>query len=68
VTKDDLLAPPAAIDGFNGFHARSGKFIMMNSMRILIAWAVLAAVALAALVVMTAGCVRRRRRQTRLSR
>ena len=42
MTKEDLLALPAAILSFNGFYSRSGKFIMINSIRMLIVWAVLA--------------------------
>lgn len=40
MTKDDLLALPAAVSSFNGFYTRSGKFIMMDSARVLIAIAV----------------------------
>ncbi|MGC1536477.1 MAG: MBL fold metallo-hydrolase, partial [Candidatus Sulfotelmatobacter sp.] len=46
MTKEDLLALPAAILSFNGFYSRSGKFIMINSIRMLIVWAVLAGVVL----------------------
>lgn len=37
MTKDDLLALPTAIRSFNGFYTTTGKFTMMNSMRVLIA-------------------------------
>jgi len=42
LTKDDLLALPAAIRGFNGFYNVRGKFTMENSIHIFIALAVLA--------------------------
>jgi hypothetical protein len=48
--KDDLLALPAAIRSFNGSYTVRGKFMMMNSMRILVAEAVLAGAVLVALV------------------
>ena len=66
MTKDDLLALPAAIRSFNGFYTRRGKFIMINSMRMLIVWAVLAVVVLIALVMMLVLYIRRRRRARRL--
>src|SRR5580658_1795475 len=66
MTKDDLLALPAAIASFNGFYTTNGKFIMMNSMRILIVFALLAGVALIALVVLLVLFMRRRRRARRL--
>jgi hydroxyacylglutathione hydrolase len=66
LTKDDLLALPAAIAGFNGFYTRSGKFIMMNSMRILAAYAVLAGVVLIALALILVRYVRHRGRARRL--
>jgi len=66
MTKNDLLALPAAIASFNGFYT-TGRFILMNSTRILIAFAVLAAVALIALVLLLVLFIRRRRarRKTR---
>jgi nitrate/nitrite transporter NarK len=66
MTKDDLRALPAAIGSFNGFYTRSGRFILMNSMRILIAFAVLAGVALIALVLLLVLYLRRRSRVRRL--
>jgi uncharacterized membrane protein len=66
LTKDDLLALPAAIRSFNGFYTRSGTFIMINSMRMLIVWAVLAGVVLIALVMILVLYIRRRRRARRL--
>jgi hydroxyacylglutathione hydrolase len=66
MTKDDLVALPAAISSFNGFYTRSGKFILINSMRMLIAFAVLAGIVLIVLVMMLVLYIRRRRRRRRL--
>jgi hydroxyacylglutathione hydrolase len=40
MNKEDLLALPKAIRGFNGFYTNNGRFVMMNSMRVLIAEAI----------------------------
>ena len=61
MTKNDLLALPAAIAGFNGFYTEIGKFTMMNSMRMLIVYAFVALVVLIALVVALVWYLRRRR-------
>lgn len=66
MTKDDLLALPAAISSFNGFYTTSGKFILTNSIHILIALAVLAGVALIAFVMMVIPYMRRRSRARNL--
>jgi hypothetical protein len=66
MTKEDLLALPAAIRSFNGFYARRGKFIMQNSIRILIIEAILAGAVLAAVVWMLVRYIRRRRRARKL--
>jgi hydroxyacylglutathione hydrolase len=66
MTKDDLLALPAAISRFNGFYTISGKFILLNSIHILIAWAVLAGIVLIALVLMVVFYIRRRSRARKL--
>src|SRR5262249_45354598 len=50
MTKDDVLALPAAIESFNGFYSTRGQFVMMNSIHILIASTVLAGIALVAFV------------------
>jgi hydroxyacylglutathione hydrolase len=50
MTKDDLPALPAAIGSFNGFYSKSGNFIMMNSMRVFIAEAILVIGAVVVLV------------------
>jgi len=62
MTKDDLLALPAAIRSFNGFYTKSGNFILMNSIHILIALAVLAGLVLIALVLVVVRYVRHRSR------
>jgi hypothetical protein len=66
MTKDDLLALPAAIRSFNGFFTKRGKFIMQNSIRILIIEAILAGAVLAAVVWMLVRYIRRRRRVRKL--
>lgn len=66
MTKDDLLALPAAIRNFNGFYTVHGNFIMMNSIRILIVSAVLILVLLIAFVWLLVRYIRRRRRARRL--
>jgi hydroxyacylglutathione hydrolase len=62
MTKGDLLALPAAISSFNGFYTNTGKFILMNSMRILIAEAILAAAVLVSVTWILVAYIRRRRR------
>ncbi len=61
MTKDDLIALPAAISSFNGFYTRSGKFILINPMRIIIAMAVVIGLVLIAIVLAVIRYVRRRR-------
>jgi hydroxyacylglutathione hydrolase len=65
MTKDDLLALPGAVEGFNGFYTTSGKFILMNSMRVLIALAVGVGVGAIAVVLGIVLYIRRRRRLRR---
>ena len=67
MTKDDLLVLPAVIRSFNGFYTVHGKFIMMNSIRILIAEAVLVGAVLVALAWILIRHIRRRRRAQRLT-
>lgn len=50
MTKDDLLALPAGLASFNGFYSRTGQFILMNSVRVLIAMLVVVVLALVAFV------------------
>jgi hydroxyacylglutathione hydrolase len=60
MTNNDLLALPAAVASFNGFYAERGDFILMNSMRMLIAEAIAAALVLGALVAVLIRYIRRR--------
>jgi len=60
MTKNDLLALPAAIRSFNGFYTTSGKFVMMDSIRLLIVFALLAGVVLIALIWILIRYLRRR--------
>jgi len=62
MTKDDLLALPAAVSRFNGFYTRTGNFILMNPVRNLIAMAVAAGVVLIALVLGMVLLTRRHRK------
>jgi hydroxyacylglutathione hydrolase len=66
MTKDDLLALPAAIRSFNGFYTVSGKFTMENSVRILIVFAVLVLVVLILLLWLLIHFIRKRKRARRL--
>lgn len=66
MTKDDVLALPAAVRSFNGFYSVRGKFMMENSIRILVAFAVLLLAILVAVVWALVHFVRRRRRARRL--
>jgi hydroxyacylglutathione hydrolase len=62
MSKDDLLALPAALSSFNGFYTRSGRFILMNPMRNLIAMGLFCLVVLIALVMAIVRYIRRRKR------
>jgi hydroxyacylglutathione hydrolase len=61
LSKDDLLALPAALSSFNGFYSRSGKFILSNPVHNLIAVAVLSGVVLLAFVLTLVRYIRRRK-------
>jgi len=61
MTKDDVLALPAAVRSFNGFYGVRGKFTVENSIRILAAVAVLAFVGVAAAAWALVRYIRRRR-------
>jgi hydroxyacylglutathione hydrolase len=61
MTKDDVLAMPAAIRSFNGFYTVRGKFTMENSIRILIALAGLVLLIVVAVVWILVRYIRRRR-------
>lgn len=62
MTKDDLLALPAAVSQFNGFYTKTGNFVLMNPIRNLIVMAVAVLIVLIAPVVGIVFLIRRRRR------
>jgi hydroxyacylglutathione hydrolase len=66
LTKADVLALPAAVEKFNGFYTESGPFLMINSMRVLIAEALVALSVLAVLVAAPVMYLRRRARRRSL--
>src|SRR5215831_11529896 len=66
MTKDDLLALPAAIRSFNGFYSKSGNFFMMNSIHLLIAEATLVLAAIVGLGWILIRYIRRRKRAHRV--
>src|SRR5262249_30532572 len=66
MTKDDLLALPAVIRRFNGFYTVRGKFILMNSIRILIIEVAFAGGVLAAFMWILVRYIRRRKRAHKL--
>jgi hydroxyacylglutathione hydrolase len=68
LSKDDVLALPAAIEQFNGLYSTSGSFIMMNSMRILKLGAAIALVIVIAIIVAAIAWVRRWRRRRRAAK
>jgi hypothetical protein len=68
LTKDDALALPAAVRSFNGFYSVHGQFTMENSIRLLIAFAVLVLLVVVAVVWILVVYVRRRRRRIRMVR
>ena len=63
MTKDDLLALPAALRSFIGFYSVHGQFTMENSIRILIALALFAIAVLVAMLWLLVRLIRRKRRQ-----
>ena len=63
MTKDDLLALPAAVRSFNGFYTVRGHFVMMNSMRILSVEGIGALLVLIVLATLLVKFIRRRRRR-----
>jgi hydroxyacylglutathione hydrolase len=67
LTKADLLALPAAIGSFNGLYTKSGQFVMMNSMRVLVTLAICAAAILIAVILAVVFYIRRRRQRLRKS-
>lgn len=65
LSKDDVLALPAAIEQFNGLYTTSGSFIMMNSMRLLKLGAAIALAFTIAVIVTVIVLIRRWRRRRR---
>ncbi len=61
MTRTDVLALPSAMRHFNGFYSVEGYFLIMNSIRILIAFAGALVLALVALVWLLVRYIRRRR-------
>ena len=61
LTKDDVLALPAAVHRFNGFYTTSGPFVMMNSLRMLYLYAGFVVILLAVFVWLLVRFLRRRR-------
>ncbi|HKD52208.1 MAG TPA: MBL fold metallo-hydrolase [Candidatus Acidoferrum sp.] len=62
MTKDDVLALPAAVRSFNGVYTVRGKFTMDNPVRILVALAVLVIAVMVPLVWMLIRYIRGRKR------
>ncbi len=62
LSKDDLLALPEAVGRFNGFYTRSGNFVLMNQIRVLIAVGTVAVIILLAIAIGLIRFVRGRRR------
>jgi hydroxyacylglutathione hydrolase len=63
MTKADLLALPAAVESFNGFYTQHGPFLMIDSVRVLIAQGIALFAVLVGLIVAVIALVRRRRRR-----
>ena len=61
LTKDDVMALPAALRSFNGLYTANGTFVMMDSMRLLYGFALLVAALLLGLVLLIVLYVKRRR-------
>jgi hydroxyacylglutathione hydrolase len=62
MSKADLLALPGAVSHFNGFYTKSGQFLMLNTMHLLIATAVIVIAILFAILVPLVSFFRRRKR------
>jgi hydroxyacylglutathione hydrolase len=67
MTKEDVLALPAAVRSFNGFYTVRGEFTMENTTRILDAFAILVLVVTVAIVWAVVRYVRRRRRARKMA-
>jgi hydroxyacylglutathione hydrolase len=66
MTKEDLLALPAALRSFNGFYTIRGKFTMENSIRVLTVLAVIVLAVIVALLWLLVRYFRRRKLARRL--
>lgn len=64
LAKSDVLALPAALAGFNGFHSRHGNFVLTNPMHNLAVLAAGVVLVLALLVWAIVRALRRRRRKS----
>jgi glyoxylase-like metal-dependent hydrolase (beta-lactamase superfamily II) len=63
LTKQDLLALPGIVEGFNGFYAKRGVYVLMNQNRILILLGVGAVIIFVALILILRAVWRRLRSQ-----
>jgi hypothetical protein len=61
MTKADLLGVPAAVESFNGFYTQRGPFLMIDSVRVLIAQGIALLAVLVGLIVAVIALVRHRR-------
>src|SRR5262245_17376923 len=61
LTKQDLLALPGIVEGFNGFYAKRGVYVLMNQNRILILFGVGAVIILVAIILILRALWRRLR-------
>jgi hydroxyacylglutathione hydrolase len=61
LTRQDLLALPGIVSGFNGFYARRGVYVLMNQNRILLLLAIGAVVLLIAIILIVRAVWRRLR-------
>lgn len=59
LTKEDLLALPGIVKGFNGFYAKRGAYVLMNQNRILILMGVAAVIVLTAIILILRALWRR---------
>jgi hydroxyacylglutathione hydrolase len=59
LTKQDLLALPGIVSGFNGFYAKRGVYLLMNQNRILILLAIGAVILLVAIILILRALWRR---------
>ena len=68
LSKRDLLALPAMLEGFNGFYDRNGIFVLIDQTRELQAFGAAAILVLTALAALIVWLVRRLRRRSRMRR